>query len=216
MSDQRDWDEADRVEKESEREALREKRRANLALAREARKTRGRPASRPETAPMPREANPSGDPTVEDLERMIEAVDRGDTHLTRESNSGVATTFDVPEQGKRPGWDYTWWPFKITGEEVDASTIVEYTRGGWIPVPATHFPSLVPRGWRKPVIERQGMRLFMRPQRLSDEAKTETYRQAFEQKANRLAAAQAGDAGREFAPRDSRAGGISTEIKPLM
>jgi len=198
---------------------LSEEHKAKLAEGRQRAKearTRGRPASRPEGAPMPREAAPGGDPTLEDLERMIASVERGDQRLTREPQGQVATTFDVPEQGKRPGWDYTWWPYKIVGQEVDAAELVEYAKGGWLPVPSSHFPSLVPQGWGKPVIERHGQRLFMRPMRLSEEARIESLQHAFEQKANRLAAAEVGDAGREFARRDGRAGGIAVDIKPLM
>lgn len=178
--------------------------------------SRGRPASRPAPAPMPREARPAGNPEVEDFERLLKSIETGDLTVSRDVRGQTATTFDVPEQGKRPGWDYCWWPFKIVGEEIDASVIVEYARGGWIEVHPSHFPSLVPRGWRRPCIERQGARLYMRPMRLSDEARAETERHAYEQKANRLAAAEAGDTGREFARRDPRAGGISAKVEPLM
>lgn len=158
----------------------------------------------------------SGEPTVGDLERMIESIERGESRSVRTERSGASTTFDFPEHLKRPGWDYQWWPFKVLSEEVDASVMVEYAMGGWIPVPASHFPPLVPAGWKKPVIERQGCRAYMRPMRLTKEAQLEAQKHAIERRDSRLESAAVGDAGREFAPRDPRAGGISAEIKPLM
>ncbi len=224
MSDQRDWDEAGHQEGIAPKRKMSpehlQKMAEGRARAMEARaqQTRGRPAARTATAPLPREALPrgQGDPTLEDLERMVESVERGTSRPSREQRGQTETTFDFPEQGKRPGWDYCWWPFKITGQEVDASQMVEYAQGGWIPVPVSHFPSLVPAGWNKPVIERRGCRAFMRPMRLSEEARAETRKHAYEQKANRLAAAQTGDSGREYAPRDPRVTGIDAKIQPLI
>lgn len=228
--DSSEWTQQDEEQdQEAQRKAeLTRQRLANLARGREeaaARaaagiapppKTRGRPASRPQAAPMPREATPSTDPEIEEYERQIRAIETGEIKLTRDSHSGsgVPTTFDIPEQGKRPGWAYQWWPFKVMAQDVDASDLVEYARGGWIPVHPRDFPSKVPPGSRGRTIDIRGMRLFMRPQRLNDEAQLEAFQQAFEAKDARLRAAAAGDTGREFAPRDPRAGSIT--IEPLM
>jgi hypothetical protein len=159
---------------------------------------------------------PSTDPSVRDLERVIEDLERGSTRVSRETRGTTANTFDFPESGKRPGWDYCWWPFKIVGEEVDASTMVEIRQGGWVEVPRSHFPTLLPPGWKKPCIERQGMRAYMRPMRLSLEAKNEAYQQAWEQRESRMRQQQTGDIGREFAQRDPRAGGVDVKIQPLV
>jgi hypothetical protein len=199
------------------RESAAAKRKADREAGIAPPKTRGRPAAREAAAPMPRPALPvgQGDPTVEDLERMIAAVERGEVTATREVRGSVDTTFDFPEQGKRPGWVYCWWPFKITGQEVDGAQMVSYAQGGWMPVPATHFPSLVPPGWTKPVIERHGQRAYMRRETLQKEAEIESKRHAFQQKADRLSQQQTGDLGREFAPRDPDSR-ISADIRPLM
>lgn len=177
-------------------------------------KTRGRPANRPQTAPMPREATPSTDPEIEEYERQIRAIETGEVVLTRESNTGTQKTFDVPEQGKRPNWDYQWKTISIFAQPVDRSDLVEVQQAGWIEVHPSDFPSLMPFGYRGRTIERQGQRLYMRPLKLSQEAQLEAFQQAFEQKDARLRAAAAGDTGREFAPRDPRAGSIT--IEPLM
>lgn len=179
-------------------------------------RSRGRPAERPEPAPLPAErpAAASARPSVDDFEAFIDQLGDGAT-LTREARGGMQTAFDVPMHGRRDGWDYQWWPTHVVGQEVDPSFSVEIAQGSWFPVPASHFPQLCPVGWSRKTIDRHGQRLYMRPMRLTNEAKAEQMQQAYEQKANRLAAAQAGDSGRTFAPRTSLEG-ISADIRPLM
>src|SRR6185312_12363057 len=132
-----------------------------LRAGREAAKSRSRPASRPDPAPLPRER----DFGHLSLEEQIDALGSGE-HLTRERR-GVGSDFDVPMQGRREGWDYQWWTTHVVGQEVDPSYSVEIQRGSWFPVPASHFPQMCPPGWSRPTIDRQGQRLFMRPMRLS-------------------------------------------------
>lgn len=190
-----------------------------------AKMSRGRPATRHEHAPMPAErAAPESARSMinpaDDLEGFIDSLGDG-SMLTRESRrGGQDTTFDVPKQGRRPGWDYQWWPTHVIGQEVDPSAFVRIQNGGWVPVPASHFPQLCPVGWARRTIDREGQRLFMRPERLTQEALAEQNQQAYEQKANRLAAAQTGDVGREFArrvnPDGSPASSIVSDIRPLM
>jgi hypothetical protein len=59
------------------------------------------------------------------------------------------------------------------------------------------------------------MRLYMRPMRLTMEARAEQDRFANEQKRARLAAAQAGDSGRDYAPR-AQLEGIQIRTEPLL
>jgi len=174
---------------------------ANLSKAREAKsgKTRGRPAFREMTERLPKVRAPeiTGDMSPE---QMLDAIGSGEG-LTRESRVGITAAFDIPERGRREGWDYQWWPTHYVGEEVDPSYQVEIARGSWFPVPASHFPQLCPPGWKRPTIDREGMRLYMRPMRLTEEARNEAAQMAYRQKMDRLAAAQAGDAGRDMARR---------------
>jgi hypothetical protein len=192
--------------------------RARLARQEKAARTqtRGRPASVEGERPMPREI--PADMTPE--ERAIQdIIDSGGTELTRQSMQAGAD-FDIPLRGRTPGWAYCYWPVKVMGQEVDPSTMVEYRRGGWIPVPASHFPQLRAPGSPATTIDRHGQRMFMRPTRLNDEAQAEMHKLAYEQKSSRLAAAQAGDGGREFARRvnadGSPAARIDVDIKPLI
>ncbi len=193
---------------------------AALQAGREAAKSRGRPASRVGTVAMPPEQTNAVDIQVDELERAIEAAGDGGRHLTRESRGDHDTTFDVPMTGRRSGWDYTYWPFKVNGQEVDSSEITSLQQGGWLPVPKSHFPSLVPPDWAKPTIERHGCRLYMRPMRLTEQAREEASNVARRQVSDKLAQAAAGDSGRQFAARDSRAhtgaGPIDASIRPLI
>lgn len=186
------------------------------AKERAAEQTRGRPASfdgeRPMPPEIPREMS-SEERAIQDI------IDSGGAELSRQSVQAGAD-FDIPLRGRVEGWDYQYWPVKIVGQEVDPSVLVEYRRGGWIPVPASHFPQLRAPGATSTTIDRHGQRMYMRPMRLTVEAKAEMQKLAYDQKAHRLAAAQAGDAGREFARRvnadGSPAARIDVDIKPLM
>ena len=179
--------------------------------------TRGRPAAiEAIERPMPREIPTEMTPE----ERAIQdIIDSGGEGLTRQSMQAGAD-FDIPLRGRVPGWVYCYWPTKIMGQEVDPSTMVEYRRGGWLPVPASHFPQLRAPGSQATTIDRHGQRMFMRPERLNKEAEAEQQKLAYEQKASRLAAAQAGDAGREFARRvnadGTPAARIDVDVKPLI
>ena len=217
---------SDAVAPEPKKPGMSEEHKAKMAAGRERARQEGRmgrryppsdsaPTPSPAPAPQPT-SNSSGEPSLDDLERAVEALESGAVRVTRQPRGTTDTTFDVPEAGKRPGWDYCWWPFKVIGEEVDPSAMVEIAQGGWVPVPVSHFRALVPVGWKRPTIERQGQRLYMRPMRLSEEAKEETYKQAFEQKEAQVRQQLTGDSGREIAPRDPRAGGLRAKMEPLL
>lgn len=186
---------------------------AKLAAGRDAARTRGRPAVKTETGPMPvaRTAEITSDQMLETPEQDYAALANT---LTRQSRLNGDNSFDIPQQGRISGWDYQYWPTHVMGQEIDPSETVNYQLGGWIPVPAKHFPQLCPPGWARPTIDRQGQRMYMRPMRLSQEARAEQTRLAHEQKFSKLAQAQAGDSGRDFAPRANE--GIKTELRPLL
>ena len=147
------------------------------------------------------------------LEAIIDALGTGE-HLTRETRGNSGNEFEVPYQGRREGWDYQWFATHIMGQPVDASYEVAIQRGSWFPVPAAHFPQMCPANWSRQTIDHSGQRLYMRPERLSAEARAEAQRQAFQQKRDKLAQAQAGDGGRDFAPR-VQLDGITTNIGPI-
>jgi hypothetical protein len=202
------------------REAARQKR--VMAKERAQEQTRGRPASVVGERPLPPE-QPKSVPTFDrspELAALEAAVENYDAATVTRETRVSGTEFDIPMRGRRTGWDYCWWPTHIMGQEIDPSSTVEIQHGGWIPVPASHFPGQVPRGWARPTIDRQGQRMYMRPMRLTEEALAEQKKLAYEQKASRLAAAQAGDAGREFARRvnadGTPAAQIDVSVRPLL
>lgn len=164
---------------------------------------RGRGNYRSAPAPLPREATVEmreRGPTVEDLEREIRALGQGEG-LTRQRRGLYDQTFDIPEQGKLPGWDYEWKTVTVNNQPIDASEATNYHRNGWRLVPASHFPSLTAPGWPHPYIENWGQRLMMRPMRLTEEARKESQEMAFAQKQARLEQQFAGEGGRDQAPR---------------
>jgi hypothetical protein len=178
---------------------------AKMAAGRAAARSRGRPAARAETAPLPRAA-PDGmtedQRILAELERHIAAVDAGEVQVNRDAVGGLlSNSFDIPLQGRRPGWDYEYKTIKINGEEVDPSDLIEYRNGGWIPVPRTDMPGQVPADWKGPYIDRRGMRMMMRPMRLTEQAKAEALAHAFQVRQEKLEGAMAGDGGRDQAPR---------------
>lgn len=183
------------------------------AKARAAERSRGRPAMRveaPVVLPKERPAMAQGDMSLEDL---IDSLGTGE-HLTRETRGNTGNEFEVPLQGRRDGWDYQWFATHVMGQQVDPSYEVQIQRGSWFQVPASHFPQMCPANWQRKTIDRSGMRLYMRPERLSAQARAEARQHAFEQKRDKLAQAQAGDGGRDFAPR-VQLDGITTNIGPV-
>jgi hypothetical protein len=196
------------------RRTMSEEHKARMAAGRAAKaQSRARPASRPEPSPLPKE-RPQGFAGDQSLEDIIDALGTGE-HLTRERRGDGGGGLDVPLQGRREGWDYQWWATHVVGQEVDPSYTVEITRGSWFPVPASHFPQLCPPGWSRPTIDRQGLRLYMRPMRLTKEAQAEANRFAYEQKQARLQAAQAGETGSDYAKR-VQLEGITVKTEPLL
>lgn len=177
----------------------RERAKANRAT------TRGRPALRTERLPLPREMSPEmteEQRILEDLNRQIAAVESGETRVSRDAVGGLlSNSFNIPLQGRRQGWDYEYKTVKVNGEEVDSSDLIDYRNGGWIPVPRTDFPTEVPADWKGAFIDRRGQRMYMRPQRLTDEARAEAYNNALQVKHDKLEGALAGEGGRDVAPR---------------
>lgn len=186
-------------------------------------RSRGRPAMRETSAPLP-PVMPSGmteeQRILEDLNRQIAAVESGQVEVSRERVGDGGFNFDIPIQGRRHGWDYEYKTYKVAAEEVDPSDLQQYTLGGWIPVPRTDMPTEMPPGSHSPYIERRGQRMYMRPQRLTDQAKQEQIEHAYRVKEEKLQGAMAGESGRDMAARrlpDGRpAASISIERQPLL
>ena len=113
--------------------------------------------------------------------------------LTRRSRKdGGTADFDVPVQYKKPGWDYQWWTSRVMGQDVDAADTADIYEGGWRPVKSKDMPKMCPPGWAREHVERRGQTLYMRPMKLTREARDEDLDRAERQKVEKLQAALAG------------------------
>lgn len=112
--------------------------------------------------------------------------------LTRRTRGASSDNrLELPENRMRAGWDYEYKTTKVMGAEVDSSEVAVYYEQGWRPVPAKEMPELCPPGYQGKYIERMGQLLYMRPMRLSVEARQESYELAEQQKFDKLMAASA-------------------------
>ena len=114
-----------------------------------------------------------------------------------------ANAFDmIPENLKKPGWDYQWWAIRVFNEAVDPSRLVEIADGGWKRVHPSDMPGMMPPGWDKDFIEKGAQVLYMRPMRLTEEARAEDTKIAEDQRYDRIRNALAGPAElKKIAPR---------------
>lgn len=107
--------------------------------------------------------------------------------ITRRSRrDGGTGNFDIPPHMKKPGWDYEWKTISVLGQPVDGAELMQVNEGGWRPTSAKDMAGLCPPGWKKTTIERYGMMLFMRPMRLTQEARQEDLDIAERQKSDKL------------------------------
>ena len=113
---------------------------------------------------------------------------------TRRSRLGaVYSAFDVPDRLKRPGWAYSFFPFSVVNEPVEATMQMMVDEGGWEPVPASHMPGYPHAGYQGTNIEFGGQRLYMRPEYLDRESRAEDVARARNQSEGRLQQARVED-----------------------
>jgi hypothetical protein len=153
-----------------------------------------------------------GDPTEDRGQRRVATSaapatvpiggDDAPDRLTRRSrvNRG-SDDFDVPEDCKKPGWDYEWKSLTVMGQPVDGADMAKIYGQGWRPVAASEMPDLVPPGWDKKTIERYGQILMTRPMHLTQAARREDRQIADEQLADKLRGAVASAGGKIGTPR---------------
>lgn len=144
------------------------------------------------TAPAPRRAGAdNSDPS------MAQVEDRGrqpeETHeVTRRSRSERSVdTYAVPANWKKNGWDYQFWVSKVLLQPVEGTT--EIWEGGWRPV----YWKDVPKPWAPGAsgdqqIERGGQQLYLRPMKLTLQARKEEFDAAEQQKRDRIQSALEG------------------------
>jgi hypothetical protein len=76
--------------------------------------------------------------------------------------------YSIPPELVPEGFSVEFKNTSVMGQPVDPSYNATLEQGGWVPCPAEIFPTLVPRGYDKPYIERPGMILMIRPKRITD------------------------------------------------
>lgn len=109
---------------------------------------------------------------------------------------------DLPEQYKRPGWDYEWKTIRVLNEPVDSADFLEIRNAGWRAEKAANWPTLVePDAQPDAPIERRGTRLYGRPMSLTHEARQEDLAAAYQQQKDKtLSAASGRPSGQEGIP----------------
>jgi len=115
---------------------------------------------RPEMRAAPR----AEDPRARAARRVAELREHGGA-LEEGEDKFFIDSADVPE-----AWEYEWKRMTVLGKE-DPAYQVSLARRGWEPVPASRHPHLMPAGWSRQTIERDGMVLMERPREISDEAR---------------------------------------------
>lgn len=130
---------------------------------------------------------PRAAPVREDIEGSITRMSLEDRQIT---------SFDLPMQRRKPGWDYKWEAITIMGQRVDRAVLRDAHKAGWRPEKAKDWPELMegyvgtfdPEG----PVEEGGQMLMGRPLHLSQEAQLETYNKAKMQERDRMQAASTG------------------------
>lgn len=208
MSDERDWQEANRIETEdaaqrqvdvevdaAKKASRLQQQRDALAKARAARTSKPRTVAhrtakeaRVGVTAHPEPAARRTEPTREQY--RPEAAEQ----FTRRKRAdrGVGN-FDLPAYRKKAGWDYQWITTRVMNEPVDGARIRDFREGGWRPVLARDWPELSDdTASGDAPIEMEGQRLYERPMRLTLEAKQEDEQIARAAQRDRTLAAASG------------------------
>ena len=108
---------------------------------------------------------------------------------------------DLPEEHKKPGWDYEWKTIRVFNEPVD-SGIMQVVRGaGWAAEKAKDWPTKVePGSPPDSPVESNGQRLYGRPMYLTNEARQEDLNEAYRQQRDKMQSAATGQTASANAP----------------
>lgn len=86
--------------------------------------------------------------------------------------------YDIPSHLIPDGFTVEWKTTHVMGKPVDNSEIASHEMNGWTPAPAELFIEMMPEGYDKPVIERDGMMLYIRPAEITKRFRDMEYRNA--------------------------------------
>ena len=101
-------------------------------------------------------------------------------------DNNTTDKFFIPDNLKPEGISLEWKRHSVYGAE-DPYYIASMKRQGWEPVHAEDIPELVPEGMTGPILK-EGLGLFARPQKLTDDANAERNAAARRQVKDREAA----------------------------
>lgn len=134
-------------------------------------------------------------PVVDETPRERAARVAAELRAHRQGDLDDGTDEFFVEPGIKPdGWTYEWKTKTILGAE-DPAHQVKLARDGWVAVPASRHPEMMPAGYKGVEITRKGMVLMERPTEITDEVRQLELRRARLQvraKEEQLSAAQPG------------------------
>lgn len=142
-----------------------------------------------ESAPRPRRETRGRPADPEDIDFIDPDTNKPFKRRARvQGHDG--TPYDIPPHLWKSGWDYAWWNDRVLNQPTASSEKAAIRDGGWRPVKPDErwLSDFCPPGWDKPYVERDGMLLYMRPMYLTEEARAEDTRLAYQHRADRLAA----------------------------
>lgn len=120
-----------------------------------------RPPPRPELRPDPM----ADDPRARALARAEEIRANLKGNLDEGPDKFYINEADIPE-----GWSVEWKRIEVMGKE-DPAYEIAVARKGWEPAPPNMFPGYMPANYKGKTIDRDGLRLMMRPAVITEEVK---------------------------------------------
>lgn len=93
--------------------------------------------------------------------------------VKRVANDGERDRYYVPPHLVPDGFSVEWKRIEILGKP-DKANVVKLEASGWRPAPSEAFREILPSGYSQPFVEDgEGMGLYIRPMRMTDEANAE-------------------------------------------
>lgn len=122
-------------------------------------------------------------------QEIIDSLDGAET---------AGNELDIPANLAPDGWEYQLKAETIAGQE-NRHHMLGLLRTGWMPVPASRHPWLMPAGYEGPIMIK-GLQLMEKPKILTDRSRAAEQREALDQVRN--SEARLNDAPPNTAPRD--------------
>lgn len=147
-------------------------------------------------ARVPTATTPTPDAVRDGSARQVrseQAIEDEPRRTRRSTLNAVGLPTDIPDRFKKPGFAYSWFPFSVLNEPVEALQQTMVEDGGWEPVHTHEMKGYMPSNYSHSVVEYGGQRLYSRPQYLEDESRMEDEIRARRQSDGRLNSARQDD-----------------------